>query len=153
MLLCKFTLCFRLKNRCWSNIEFLFPCVILNLHLQRVCNQMRFAADKLSINSSGREARRLLLRRWLSHNHRRLKQGALNAAIMGNICWLNHHFVHRNAEMPPAHGRKSVVKHLLKIYRRDLRRPSLPLMFPRARLHDELYDESEAVMLPCLTAK
>lgn len=91
MLLCKFTLCFRLKNRCWSNIEFLFPCVILNLHLQRVCNQMRFAADKLSINSSGREARRLLLRRRLSHNHRRLKQGALNAAIMGNICWLNHH--------------------------------------------------------------
>lgn len=93
MLLCAFTLCFRLNNKSWSNIEFLFfPCVILNLHLQRVCNQMRSAADKLSINSSGKEVcrRRLLLRRRLSHNHRRLKQGALNAAIMGNICWLNH---------------------------------------------------------------
>lgn len=52
---------------------------------------MHFAADQLFINSSGREARRLFLRRRrrLSHNHRRLEQGALNAAIMGNICWLN----------------------------------------------------------------
>lgn len=97
MLLCEFTLCFRLNNRCWSNIEFLFSLAWFSIYICRVCNQMRFAADKLSINSSGREVRRLLLRRRLSHNHRRLKQGALNAAIMGTICWLNHHLC---IEMP-----------------------------------------------------
>lgn len=114
---------------------------------------MRFAADKLSIKSSGREVRRLLLRRRLSHNHRRLKQGALNAAIMGNICWLNHHLC---IEMLKRRRHMAVKVLSSTCWRFMAATCGVPLCrwcFPAHVSHDELYDESEAVMLPCLTAK
>lgn len=49
----------------------------------------------------------------LSHNHPHLKTGALNEAIMGNICWLNHLCCNSRGLKCGLHY-KNVVKHLLK---------------------------------------
>lgn len=115
----KFTLCFRRNNKCWSNMGIFVPLRDSQFTFAGSFSATRCASLQTNYPStpSGREVLRLLLRQRLSHNHRRLKQGALNAAIMGNICWLNHRLCKRNTDTPLARGCKSVVELLLKIYR------------------------------------
>lgn len=80
----KFTLCYRLSKNSLSNKD-IFCFNATKCTLLQNCRSLWTPTVHQFLRQRGAAPLPPS-----SHNHRHLKQGALNAAIMGNICWLNH---------------------------------------------------------------